>query len=228
MCGLAQHAAMRKNLSEKEGEDVIFKLLRGRRVFGVAAGAIGLTVAMAAPAMAHTPIPLTARDVLPWTSPLIVDGTDPIAMFGVLPHCGSLRSAQFNMKAGQQVMVGYGVADEAPENELPASSLPVMFLIAPDGRVTELKPVTRQVISPDDTGFPMQLLLVSMYSAPAVTGTYSLVLAGGCPAARVVVALGSDPGDFDGVLRGSVATTDQLKTWYTTPPTAEPPWLSGR
>jgi hypothetical protein len=201
---------------------VTLKLLRGRRLLGVAAAAIGLTAALATPAMAHTPILLTNRDALPWTSPLIVDGTDPVAMFGVLPRCPALRSAQFRMQAGEPILLACGIPDEVPENQLPASSLPDLILIAPDGGITVLVPTIRQVISPDGLGVTMQLLLVGRYSAPAVTGTYSVMLVGGCPAARVVVALGSDPGDFDGVLRGNVATTDQLEMWYNTPPPTDP------
>jgi hypothetical protein len=192
------------------------RLLRnGRRAMGVSAGAIGLIVALAAPAMAHTPVILDSHDVVPWTSPLILDGTDPVTLFGVLPHCFSVRSAQFKMQAGQQISLSYGIPDEAPESQLPQSSLPEMLLVAPDHSATVLSPNTRVTITPE-SGMP--ITLVRQYSATAEAGTYSIVMLSGCAPERFVAVLGMDPGDFDGVARGSVATPEQVADWFSTPP----------
>jgi hypothetical protein len=192
------------------------RLLRdGRRAVGVSAGAIGLVMALAAPAMAHTPVILDSHDLVPWTSPLILDGTDPVALFGVLPHCFSVRSAQFTMQAGQQINLSYGIPDEAPEDQLPRSSLPVMLLVAPDHTDTVLSPDTSVTITPEP-GMP--ITLVRQYSAPAQAGIYSIVMLSGCAPERFVALLGEDPGDFDGVARGSVATPEQVAAWFSTPP----------
>lgn len=203
----------------------LLTLRSSRRVLGVAGTAIAAVLALAAPAMAHTPIMLTSQDVVPWTSPLVVDGTDPVALFGELPHCASVRSAQFNMQAGQEINLSYGVPDEAPENQMPLSSMPTIVLIAPDYKVTVLRADTSQPTVPED-GF--QFIFVNNYSATAEAGTYSLMVIGGCAPLRFVVSLGLDPGDFDGVDRGSVATFDQFISWYTTPVTGDATALGPR
>lgn len=199
------------------------KFLRGYRIIGVAAGAIGLTLTFAAPALAHTPVMLRNGDQVPWASPLVVDGTDPVALFGVLDRCPSTRWARFNMQAGQEVKLAYGIPNQAPENQQSASQLPNVLLIAPDGSTTLITPTIRQPITltPDGVDISLNLILVGHYQAPAVTGTYSAMLVGGCPASRAVIALGADPdpgGAFDGVKFGSVATLGQLTWWNDTPP----------
>lgn len=190
------------------------QIARTRRNAAVGLAALGLVAGTAATASAHTPIILDRGDVLPWSSPLILDGTNPVALFGDLPHCGSVRAAQFEMKAGQTVLLAYGVPDEAPEDQLPAADLPDVVLIAPDGTGTVLTPQTSQV-TPTEQGFDIDL--VNMYQAPAEQGTYSILTVGGCTPVRFVVALGQDPGGFAGVLRGQVATDDQVQHWYDTP-----------
>lgn len=191
---------------------------RARRVLAAGLAAFGMVLATAAAASAHTPIILDRHDVLPWNSPLILDGTNPVALYGVLPHCASIRSAQFDMKAGQTVTLGYGIPDEAPENALPTSQLPDALLVAPDGTLTVLTP---KVAQPIKTEQGLILLLVNLYQAPAEQGTYSLLVVGGCAPERFVVALGQDPGPFNGVLRGTVATDDQVLHWYDTAPGAD-------
>jgi len=193
---------------------------RSRRALVVGACVLGLTLSSAAGAEAHTPIILDSSDVLPWTSPLILDGTNPMALYGVLPHCGSVRSAQFAMHAGQPLRLGYGIPDEAPENLLPTAELPDLLLVAPDGSVKLLTPVTAQPVQTEDG---LKLLLVNMYGAAAEEGTYSLLVVGGCSPERFVVSIGIDPGGFAGVLRGSVATDEQVMQWYDTPPTPRGP-----
>lgn len=188
---------------------------RARRTLGAALAALGLVMASAAAAEAHTPIILGRHDVAPWTSPLILDGTNPVALYGVLPRCASVRSAQFEMKSGQRVTLAYGIPDEAPESDLPTSRLPDALLISPSGAFTVLTPKTAQPIKTEQ-GFT--LLLVDLYQAPAEQGTYSVLVFGGCTPERFVVALGQDPGGFAGVLRGHVATDEQVQQWWDTAP----------
>jgi hypothetical protein len=188
---------------------------RGRRAIMVGVCALGLALSSAATAEAHTPIILDRSDVLPWTSPLILDGTNPVALYGTLPHCLSVRSAQFDMHAGQPLRLGYGIPDEAPENQLSTSNLPDLVLLAPDGSAKVLTPVTSQPVETEDG---LKLLLVNMYGTAAEEGTYSVLVVGGCTPERFVVSIGTDPGGFAGVLRGSVATDAQVMQWYDTPP----------
>ncbi|MFI1358248.1 hypothetical protein ACH4TV_32405 [Streptomyces sp. NPDC020898] len=173
-------------------------------------------LAFTVPASAHAPVVLDACDTVPKTSPLIPVGTDPIAFFSVLPHAGAHRAAQFTMKAGEQLNVSYGIPDLAPENGLTTDRLPVVVLIAPDHSVTVLKPDIR--VPQHNSHLNQDHLLLNNHSTTAVAGTYSLLAIGRAPS-RILVGTGVEDSGFHGVLRGSLATVDQIQEWYSTPPT---------
>jgi hypothetical protein len=184
---------------------------RGRRTLTVAGAAFAAVLVFAGQAQAHTPVLLDSTDVLPWKAPLVLDGTDPISLFGTLPQGGAVRSAQLRMQAGQALVVEYLIPDLAPENGLSTGHLPRMVIIAPDLAVTVLEPQTR---NPDvNPGF----LRLNAYSATAVSGTYSLVVSGAAPA-RFLVVTGIEGEPFDGIERGSRATREQIDEWFATPP----------
>ncbi|MFE5584821.1 hypothetical protein [Kitasatospora sp. NPDC056531] len=183
----------------------------------LAATATATLVAFAAPATAHTPVVLNSCNTLPQTSPQIPVGTDPIGWLGTLPQIGADRAAQLTMQAGQQLNVGFGVPDLAPENQLSTDQLPVVVIIAPDMQVTLLQPTMRTPLYNPD--FNQNYLFLNNYSTTAIAGTYSLLMIGRSPE-RIFVATGVESEDFHGILRGSVATTQQLNNWYATPPTA--------
>jgi hypothetical protein len=184
-----------------------------RRALTVVGATTAAVVAFAAPAQAHTAILLDATDVLPWQAPLILDGTDPIATFGVLPDAGAVRSFQLRMQAGQQVLIEYQIPDLAPENGLPTAHLPVVVLVAPDGSVTALTPQMREPIEDSGQGY----LRLRTYAAPAVRGTYSLLVTGLAPA-RFLLLTGIESEEFHGIARGSEATHEQLAEWLENPP----------
>jgi hypothetical protein len=83
-------------------------------------------------------VQLDSRDVLPWQGPLILDGTDPILLFGVLPQAGAVRSARMRMQAGLPLIATVGIPDQAPEDQLATDKLPEVLLVAPDGSTTVL------------------------------------------------------------------------------------------
>jgi hypothetical protein len=187
---------------------------RFRSIAAVAA-AVLTTIAVAIPASAHTPVQLDSGDVLPWRGPLILDGENPVMLFGTLPHAGAVRSGQLKMTAGQHLIVNLAIPNEAPENALPTTKLPEVFVVSPKGSVVEIKATMRV---PIQTEGGQNLLLLGNYTGTAIAGDYSIIVTG-CAAERFATASGIEGDDaFAGVQRGRVATDDEVATWYATPP----------
>jgi len=177
---------------------------------------VGATIlALAMPAQAHVPVLLDSHDVLPWNGPLVVDGSAGVALFGTLHSRLSIRSAQLKLTAGQQISVTVGIPNKAPENALPATSLPLVIVISPDGQITTLDAQMRVPVHNPD--FNQDYLFIRNYVAPAITGTYSLVVVGQAPE-RFVVATGFESAVEAVIKRGQPATDEQLEEWYTTAP----------
>lgn len=186
-----------------------------RRPTWIAGLAVAAVIAVAAPADAHTPVILNGSDWLPWTGPLAADGADPIAFFGALPRPFQDRAFQFHMRAGEPITIIYLIPDEAPENQLSTRDLPVVTLLTPDGNIVPIKPAMREP-------FPIaelneNYIMLNDYTATAVTGTYSVIVAGAAPA-RFNISIGTEGGPFHGIERGTVATLSEVQTWYATPP----------
>lgn len=185
------------------------------RAVTVCGASLAAVVGLALPAYAHTPVILNWTDVVPSSSPLAVDGNDPIAFFGVIPHAGADRSFQFDMTAGQTVSVSTLVPDEAPENTLAQGKLPDVLLIAPNGHMTLIKPTEHLAVPIPELN--ENYILLDDYSAPAITGTYSAIVVGAAPE-RFNVSIGTEGAGFHGLERGSVATIQQIQDWYATAP----------
>jgi hypothetical protein len=147
--------------------------------------------------------------VLPWQAPLLLDGRAPVGLFGDLPHAGAVRSAQLDFVAGQQVVLIYAIPNQAPETTLTKAQLPIVTLIAPNGRPTVLSPDIRDVEGPA----PYDLMFLNQYTAPAMTGRYSLVVTGLAPA-RFIISVGPESDLVPTIERGQFATMDQVNAWY--------------
>lgn len=186
----------------------------GRSAIIVAATAMAAVVGVALPASAHNPVILTEGDRVPWVAPLVVDGTDPMALYGVVDQAGDVRSAQLHFTAGQEVSIALAIPDQAPENTLAAAELPTITLIDPKLHVTQLTPQVRFPIS-DDSG--KNFLALMSYDTTAISGNYSVIVSGHAPE-RFVLSTGIESEEFHGILRGSVASEDEVESWYTTPP----------
>ncbi|WP_326718399.1 MULTISPECIES: hypothetical protein [unclassified Streptomyces] len=184
---------------------------------GVAVATILATLAATMPASAHEPIELDSSDVLPWKGPLLLNGESPAMLFGTLPKSSTARSAQLHMTAGQQLIVNLAIPDQAPENQLTTAQLPTVTIVAPNLKVTQIKPTMRVPIKIFEG--TLDALLLATYTGPAIDGDYSLIVTGGAPA-RFVVATGTEDVPFGGVKRGEVATEEAVLNWYNTPPTA--------
>ncbi|WP_194912068.1 hypothetical protein [Catenulispora rubra] len=192
------------------------RTLRGaRRVLMVGAAAGSLVVGTAVAAQAHTPVRLGCSDVVPWMSPEAVNGTNPVLFFGSLSHSWSVRSFQEHYNAGDPLILGLGIPDKAPENALATAALPTVYQVAPDGKVTQYAPNVRIPLHADETNQDYLMLNLTQGTATE-TGVYSFIVAGGATE-RFFAGTGVEGGPFDGVLRGTVATIDQLDAWYNTP-----------
>lgn len=196
---------------------MVIKHSRSVRRWVTTAVSAAAAITFAIPAAAHEPVLLDSCDALPQTGPLVPVGTDPIGFFGVLPHLGSDRAVQVTMQAGQTLNVGYGIPDLTPENTLAAGSLPIVLIIAPNGRTSFLQPDIRVALHNPD--FNQDYLFLNNYSTTAVSGTYSIIMVGRAPE-RIFMATGVEDSGFHGIERGTLATDDQINEWYTTPPTA--------
>lgn len=186
-----------------------------RRTLLIAGGTVGALLAFAVPAVAHTPVMLDKTDTVPALAPLAVNGDDPISFFGSLPRPGADRAFQFVMSAGQTVNISTLLPDLAPENQLATCDLPRVIVVAPDLHVTVVAPTLR--ISVPIPELDENYLLINLYTAPAVPGTYSVIVTGLAPA-RFNVSIGTEGDDFHGILRGQVATIEQIQQWYATAP----------
>jgi hypothetical protein len=187
-----------------------------RRTLTVGIATVAALLAAASPASAHTKVLLDSSDRIPVLAPLAVDGTDPFGFFAVLTgNVADVRSFQFNMQAGQTVHVNLGIPDKAPENTLSTDHLPYAFLIAPNCSVTTLTPNVRVPLTDENSG--LLFIILNRYTAPALAGTYSVVMTGNT-AARVVSAIGVESEEFHGLLRGTVATDEQIQHWFNTAP----------
>jgi hypothetical protein len=181
--------------------------------------ALATVLALAIPASAHEIVQLDQSDRNPLVAPLIVDGTDPIGWFGVIPTGGDVRSFQVRLQAGQPLEVIVTIPDLAPENTLATADLPRVHVITPNGSVTQLTPNIRVPFR--EQGRNADLLFIREYSTTApATGAYSFVVTSRAPA-RFLISTGVEEGieeDFHGILRGSLATDEQFQAWYATAP----------
>jgi hypothetical protein len=178
--------------------------------------ALATTFAFAMPASAHEIVQLDASDQDPKKAPLAVDGTDPMGWFGVIPKKDEVRAFQVNLQAGQPLEVQVLIPDRAPEKNLPTSKLPRVRVIAPNGSTRVLSPNVR--IPFLEQGRNLNLLIIREYSVTATqTGTYSFVVFSEAPA-RFLIGTGVEGEEFDGILRGTLASDAQIQAWYNTAP----------
>lgn len=203
---------------------MVFKQIKTLRTWATGAAAAAALLAFAVPASAHEPVLLDKCDVLPQAGPLLPVGTDPMGFFGVLPQFGADRAFQLTMKAGDELNIGYGIPDLAPENTLATNQLPIVMIIAPDGTPTLLQPNVRIPLHNPD--YNQDYVFLNNYVTTAKAGTYSIIMLGRAPE-RIFLASGVEDSGFHGIQRGSVATDEQLVDWYASLPTAPQPGCTG-
>ena len=103
-----------------------------RMVIGTAA--LGLVLASStSTALAHERVVLTGQDATPAQGPLISDGTIARAAYAAFTSAGQQRGLRVKFAAGQELRMELLIADTPTASRLPASSLPELIVIAPDG-----------------------------------------------------------------------------------------------
>ncbi|WP_143548947.1 hypothetical protein [Rhodococcus sp. ACS1] len=190
---------------------------RWRQVLTVAATALALVCA-SAPADAHTPVLLGPDDTAQTldTSPLAPTGTTSFAFYTRTDAVGDTRAVRIQMAQGQPFHAQLLIPELTPETALPASQLPRLSIISPDGQLTTLDNTGRTPFFEPFT--QTSYLTLTDTAAPAQPGTYALIVTGAAPA-RFVIATGDDE-QFDAPLVGAtIATTTDVQNWYRTPPT---------
>lgn len=100
----------------------------------IATVALGLALsASTGNAIAHERIVLTGQNVTPAQGPLINDGTIARAAYASFTGAGQERGLRVRFTAGQELRMELLISDTPTASRLPASRLPQLIVIAPDG-----------------------------------------------------------------------------------------------
>ena len=95
--------------------------------------ALALVSLGASPAVAHQGVDLGPADTTPASGPLLVDGTVSFAVRADV-GLGDRRGLRFRLREGDTLAVQLLIVDEPPANKLPASKLPRVSIIDPQGQ----------------------------------------------------------------------------------------------
>ena len=107
---------------------------RSLRRMAIATAALGLALSTSTgDAVAHERIVLTGQNVTPAQGPLINDGTIARAAYASFTGAGQERGLRVRFTAGQELRMELLISDTPTASRLPASRLPELIVIAPDG-----------------------------------------------------------------------------------------------
>lgn len=95
--------------------------------------ALALVSLGASPAVAHQGVDLGPADSTPARGPLLLDGTVSFAVRADV-GLGDRRGFRFRLREGDTLAVQLLIVDEPPGNQLPASKLPRVSIIDPQGQ----------------------------------------------------------------------------------------------
>ncbi len=199
-----------------------WKVRGPRRVLRV--GVIGLAAALgvigvAAPAQAHIPVLLNQSDTVFSLehSPLVPEGTTSFAFYGRTGYPGDTRAMRIQLTAGQQFHAEILIPDLVPEAGLAPWQLPRMMIVDPQHRSRLLPGNERKYFFEPFT--QTSYLTLGETTEVAQSGTYDIVVIGVAPARFVAVT--GQVEKFTATLKNAtVASLDQVQSWYHTPPQA--------
>lgn len=183
-----------------------------------------LVLGPSATALAHDPIFMSDDQTTPDTGPFMPDGTISWALYGTVLAEGDMRGFEFDLRDGDEVFVSLLIPNLEPEIELADDELPTIELEAPDGTVTTIVPVVREVF--DEPFSQTSYATLAEHREPAQAGRYRGVILGNAPA-RFSVAIGETEIFFTETERSGdrptnfAEITGPLTAWYTTPPGGE-------
>lgn len=141
----------------------------------VATVALGLALASASGnALAHERVALTSQSPTPAQGPLISDGTIARAAFAEFTGTGQQRGLRVRFTSGQELRMELLIADTPSASRLPASNLPELIVIAPDGsrRTIAISERTPFFESYSKTSF----LYLARLRTKAQAGTYRVLV----------------------------------------------------
>lgn len=141
----------------------------------------------ASSAKAHDPIILTSDQRTPSDGPLLLDGTISFALYGSLDSAGDTRGFRVKFNAGDPLYLSILIPDLAPENTLDDALLPFLNVEDPNGAILNLATTERVSFAEPYSG--TNYVRLTGFNSTAVSGTYSITVAGDSPA-RFTVSIG--------------------------------------
>ena len=123
------------------------------------------------PAQAHQPVALTSSHTSANKGPILVDGTISFALRASFTKANQERGFRASLKAGELLNFEYLIIDQAPENKLPITKLPVVTITAPNGSKSVVKFTERTKFFERYTG--TNYLYLARFSSTAVEGIYN-------------------------------------------------------
>lgn len=121
-------------------------------------------------ATAHQPVALTSSHTSANKGPILVDGTISFALRAGFTKAKQERGFRASLKAGELLNFEYLIIDQAPENKMPLSKLPVVTITAPNGSKSIVK-FTERTKFYEPYGRTNYLYL-ARFSSTAVEGIY--------------------------------------------------------
>ena len=153
-------------------------------------------------ANAHQPVVLLPTDTSPAKGPLLADGTISFAVRASFTKAGEKRAFRAAFKSGDLLTVQYLIVDQKPENALRTTKLPLISIISPKRKVTNLK-INERTKFFEPFG-KTNYLFLSRFSATAESGIYEVLLTSRGKAS-VTIAIGDR--EISGeVIRGTTSS----------------------
>jgi hypothetical protein len=141
----------------------------------VVTAAIGLALsASTGNALAHERVVLTSQNATPAQGPLINDGTIARAAYASFTGAGQQRGLRVRFTSGQELRVELLISDTPSASRLPASKLPELIVVSPDGSRRTLAISERTPFFEPYSG--TSFLYLARLRTKAQAGTYQVLV----------------------------------------------------
>lgn len=100
--------------------------------------AIAILAASALPVSAHQPVILATESARIEASPVLVEGSISFAVTANFTKSGERRYFRFALRDGEALKLEYLILDRRPENNLKSTQLPLVTVISPSGKKSNL------------------------------------------------------------------------------------------
>ena len=148
---------------------------RSLRRMAIATAALGLALSTSTgDALSHERIVLTGQNVTPAQGPLINDGTIARAAYASFTGAGQERGLRVRFASSQELRMELLISDTPTASRLPASRLPQLIVIAPDGSRRTLAITERTPFYEPYSG--ASFLYLARLRTTAQAGTYQVLV----------------------------------------------------